>query len=184
MIPQSILLRVMTMIFFVITAHQLGAQGAASPRACGSEIGYDDIIRYGGEVRTRYEQLERFTRQYIQNLEKGEGKAGFDGERASPIIIPVVVHIVWNTAAENIPDARVTEQIARLNFDYQHLNTDAGSVPAEFAGVATDMQIRFQLAVRDPNCMATTGITRTNTAQTSFSNPEAMLMEQTSLSIP
>jgi Pregnancy-associated plasma protein-A len=172
MIPQSTLLRVMTMIFVVITAHQLGAQGEPPRRACGSEIGYDDIIRYGGEVRTRYEQLERFTQQYIQNLEKGEGKAGFDGERASPIIIPVVVHIVWNTAAENIPDARVIEQIARLNLDYQHLNTDSGSVPAEFSGVATDMQIRFQLAVRDPNCNVTTGITRTNTTQTSFSNPD------------
>jgi len=171
MIPQSTLLRVMTMIFVVITAHQLGAQGEPPRRACGSEIGYDDIIRYGGEVRTRYEQLERFTQQYIQNLKKGEGKGGFDGERASPIIIPVVVHIVSHTAAENIDDARVTEQIARLNLDYQRLNTDAGSVPAEFAGVASNMQIRFQLAARDPNCMATSGITRTNTTQTSFSVP-------------
>ncbi|HEY8835591.1 MAG TPA: M43 family zinc metalloprotease, partial [Chthoniobacterales bacterium] len=161
----------MAMIFVVITAHQLGAQGEPSHRACGSEIGYDDIIRYGGEVRARYEQLERFTQQYIQNLNKGEGKGGFDGERASPIIIPVVVHIVWNAAEENIPDARVTEQIDRLNLDYQRLNTDASSVPAEFSGVATNMQIRFQLAARDPNCMATTGITRTNTTQTSFSVP-------------
>jgi hypothetical protein len=173
MSPQNTLARVVATIFVVITAHQLGAQGEPSHRTCGSEIGYDDIIRYGGEVRARYEQLERFTQQYIQNLNRGEGKEGFDGERSSPIIIPVVVHIVWHTAAENVPDARVTEQIDRLNLDYQRLNADAGSVPAEFSGVATNMQVRFQLAARDPNCMPTTGITRTNTAQTSFSDPDA-----------
>ncbi len=149
--------------------HPLLAQTAR--RSCGSEIGYEQIINFGGAIRERYEKLERFTQQYIDNLRNGKEGAGFDGARASPIIIPVVVHIVWHTAAENILDARVFEQIDRLNRDYQRLNTDAGSVPAEFAGVASNLQVRFQLAVRDPNCNPTTGITRTNTTVASFSNP-------------
>jgi Pregnancy-associated plasma protein-A len=168
---KNTLTQLVIMILFIITSGHIRAQEVH--RLCGSEIGYNDIIAYGGDVRERYEQLERFTQQYIQNL-KGEGnKGGFDGARSTPIIIPVVVHIVWKTTAENIPDSRVTEQIDRLNLDYQQLNTDASSVPAEFSGVASDLQIRFQLAVRDPNCMPTTGITRTNTTVTTFSVPDA-----------
>lgn len=158
---------------FVMTL-PLHAQKGNNPqkpqRRCGSEFGTNDILQMGPDVRNRYLQLQRFTRQYIQNLRNKQGD-GFDGARGSSIIIPVVVHIVWRTAAENIPDARVTQQIDRLNKDYQRLNADAGSVPAEFAGVASNLQIQFKLAVRDANCMATTGITRTNTSVVEFSVP-------------
>ena len=84
------------------------------------------------------------------------------------IRIPIVVHVVWNTAAQNVSDAQINSQIVVLNADYRRLNADSGLVPAAFAGVAADPRIEFQLAVRDPSCAATTGITRTNTATTGF----------------
>jgi hypothetical protein len=78
------------------------------------------------------------------------------------------VHVVWNNAAQNVSDAQIQSQINVLNVDFRRTNADEGSVPASFAGVAADARIEFALAVRDPNCGVTTGITRTNTATTGF----------------
>lgn len=47
------------------------------------------------------------------------------------ILIPVVVHVVWNTAADNITDAQVCSQIQVLNEDFARLN--AGR-PCQHAG--------------------------------------------------
>ena len=68
------------MIVVIISVSGLRAQDSTQ-RKCGTEIGYNDIIEYGGEVRERYENLERFTRQYIENLNRQGDKVGFDGAR-------------------------------------------------------------------------------------------------------
>ncbi len=44
--------------------------------------------------------------------------------------IPVVVHIVYHTAAENISDAQVQSQIDVLNTDYQKRNADTAGIPS------------------------------------------------------
>jgi hypothetical protein len=80
---------------------------------------------------------------------------------------------VWNTAVQNISDAQIQSQFDVLNADFRMTNADASSVPSVFAGVAADFRIEFALAVRDPNCNATTGITRTNTAITGFTEISA-----------
>ena len=46
--------------------------------------------------------------------------------------IPVVVHVVYRTAAENISDAQVQSQIDVLNEDFRMRNSDVGTVPAAF----------------------------------------------------
>ncbi|MFN8285554.1 MAG: T9SS type A sorting domain-containing protein [Chitinophagales bacterium] len=90
------------------------------------------------------------------------------GNRAV-ITIPVVVHVVYNTAPENISDAQIQSQIDRLNLDYRKLNTDNSSVPSVWQSLAADYQIEFCLASRDPNGNSTTGIRRVSTSTTSFS---------------
>src|SRR5689334_10537598 len=52
--------------------------------------------------------------------------------------IPVVVHVVHNTAAQNISDAQINSQIDVLNHDYRRMNADIGTVPAAFAGLTAD----------------------------------------------
>ncbi|HQU59176.1 MAG TPA: hypothetical protein PLU64_08270, partial [Saprospiraceae bacterium] len=47
-----------------------------------------------------------------------------------PIVIPVVVHVVWRSAPENITDAQVESQIEVLNEDFRALNAEATTVPA------------------------------------------------------
>jgi len=112
-------------------------------------------------------EIDRFTKEYVART------ARF-GLRSGVVIIPVVVHVVYNTAAQNISDAQIQSQIPILNEDYRMLNADASSVPTDFQPVAADARIQFQLAVRDPNCNPTTGITRTSTSVTSFTDNDAV----------
>ena len=87
---------------------------------------------------------------------------------AISVTIPVVVHVVYSTTAENISDAQIQSQIDVLNEDFHKLNADAGSVPAAFAGLAADPGIQFVLAKRTPTGIATTGIERKSSTTTSW----------------
>jgi hypothetical protein len=82
--------------------------------------------------------------------------------------IPIVVHVLYRTEAENIPEAQVRSQVDVLNRDFRKANTDLATTPQAFATLAADARIEFGLAVRDPDGLPTSGITRTRTAVTAF----------------
>jgi hypothetical protein len=128
---------------------------------------HERLLERDPEYRRRQTELEFFTRDYLARI------AG-DGLRSGIVVIPVVVHVVDNTAAENVSDAQIQSQIDVLNQDYRKLNGDFTSAPGAFQPVAADARVQFQLAVRDPNCNATTGITRTQTTVASFTNNDAV----------
>jgi hypothetical protein len=82
---------------------------------------------------------------------------------ASPntvINIPVVVHVVWNTAAQNISDLLVKSQIDALNEDYNGTNADVVKVPRYFKNLVGSAQFHFVLAQRDPSGNPTNGVIR------------------------
>jgi Pregnancy-associated plasma protein-A/Secretion system C-terminal sorting domain len=113
------------------------------------------------------EKIERFTEGYVKNF----------SQHALPravVKIPVVVHVVWRTAEENISDAQILSQIEVLNQDFRKRNADAKDVPGSFKTVAADCEIEFCLAQRDTLGKITTGITRKQTTvdniYNSFSN--------------
>ena len=81
------------------------------------------------------------------------------------ITIPVVVHVVYNLASENISDAQVISQINALNADFSKLNSDFNKIPSVFAKLAANTNIRFELAKSNPMGQATTGIVRKKTVQ-------------------
>lgn len=112
------------------------------------------------------EAIETFTQNYIAT-------GANDGERAV-VTIPVVVHVVYNVAAENISDARIFEQLDVLTKDFRRTNADAGETPAYFLAEAADTEIEFCLATIDPSGNPTTGITRTSTTKTAFSTADEM----------
>ena len=90
------------------------------------------------------------------------------------IAIPVMVHVVYNTAAQNVSAAQIEAQINVLNQDFAKLNADAQQVPAAFAGLAADTNIQFVLAKRDPSGNATTGIIRKQSKVTAWSSNDAV----------
>lgn len=89
-------------------------------------------------------------------------------ERGGTFTIPVVVHVVWNTAAENVPTSAITAIIEELNRDYSQSNTDLSSVRSSFQGVIGNVGFQFCLAQVDPQGNPTTGIVRVQTTDTWF----------------
>ncbi len=116
-------------------------QQTISHRKCASQDVLEAQIAADPSRRDRLQQIEAFTQKAI--------RSGVTARLAADgfIEIPVVVHVVYNTASQNINDAQVKSQIDVLNEDFQNLNADAGNLPANsFQSVAsTGMNVRFVL---------------------------------------
>lgn len=135
----------------------------AQVRSCGTMNNLQYLLQQDEQLAERMAQLEQFTQQWVAANPHGSGARAV-------YTIPVVVHIVYNTTAENISDAQVLSQIAVLNKDFSRTNTDAVNTPSVWQSIAANTEIQFCLATRDQNGAATTGITRTYTATTSFTS--------------
>ena len=122
------------------------------------------LLRKDPEYRWRRREIEREVNEWIEAY-------GATGIRTGLIRIPVVVHVVWHTASENISNAQIQSQIDVLNEDFRRLNADAATTPAAFAAVSADARLEFALAVRGPGCTPTNGITRHNTSVTGWTYP-------------
>lgn len=108
---------------------------------------------------------EAFIAKYADKLAAAKMEGGEE-----VITIPVVFHIVYNTAAENISEAHILEQLDILNADFRRLNADTTETPEPFQDVAADFNIEFCLASFDPDGNPTPGIIRYETPVTSFSD--------------
>ena len=125
--------------------------------------GYNARLKRDPKFAARRQQIEQNNQRYIaQRREEGTYL------RTGVVVIPVVVHVVYDEEEENITDEQIQSQIDALNRDYRLANADASLIPGAFAPLAADTRIEFQLAVRDPMCGPTNGITRTNTEVDGF----------------
>ena len=79
------------------------------------------------------------------------------------IIIPTVVHVIWNSSIENVSDEQIRSQIDVLNNDFRLMNEDSLDDQHPFHPFVVDTKIEFCLAQQDENGNATNGITRTQT---------------------
>jgi len=114
--------------------------------------------------------------EFLQNIDQHahEWTVAHGNEERAVVVIPVVFHVVYNTTAQNISDAKIQAQIDQLNADFARLNSDANQTPSIFTGVAANTEVQFCLAQRDPSGNATTGIVRRQTTVTSFSSNDAV----------
>ncbi len=83
-------------------------------------------------------------------------------------VVPVVFHILYSNAYENVEDSLIFNQMEVLNQDFQRLNTDTASTRSFFKSRAGSMNIRFVLADKDPNGNPTNGINRAPTTVAAF----------------
>ncbi len=116
---------------------------------------------------------------YARRLERIEDQAFRAREGLMPLRsgctrIPVVVHVVWKTPAQNISQEQITSQIEVLNRDFRKRNADISGVPAAFAGVAADARLEFALATRDPAGSPHDGVIRVQTTQDTFGSDDAV----------
>jgi pregnancy-associated plasma protein-A len=95
------------------------------------------------------------------------------------VTIPVVVHVVYNKAVENISDVQIRSQITVLNRDFRATNADRSKVPEVWKGLVTDSRIQFALATKDPSGKNSRGITRTRTSRASFGDDDSIKSSRT-----
>jgi pregnancy-associated plasma protein-A len=134
-------------------------------RMCGTMSVHHRLLESDAGFRGRQTDLEHATAQRMMT-----------GVRARTGIttIPVVVHVVFNKADENISVTQIRSQIAALNRDYRATNPDRAKVPSVWSGLVADVRVQFALATKDPKGKPTNGITRTKTTRTSFSDDDAV----------
>lgn len=82
--------------------------------------------------------------------------------------IPVVFHILYNVANENLHDSLIISQLEVLNRDFNRLNADTVKTRSFFKSRAGSARIQFVFAKVDPNGLATSGILRKTTTRTTF----------------
>jgi hypothetical protein len=127
---------------------------AVAKRGCATQDVLEAQMKADPTLAIRMNQIEAFTQKAMLTKRLVNGK----------VVIPVVVNVLYRTAAENISDAQIQSQIDVLNKDYTATNPDFSSTPAEFAGVAANIGITFELKQ----------IIRKSTTKTSWGTADAM----------
>lgn len=144
-----------------------GGVSAQQVRNCGTMHHLHELEEQDPGLTERMLRVERETQQWINQSNTAQ-------RGAAVVTIPVVVHVVYNTTAQNISDAQINSQINILNQDFRKLNADVSLLPSVFSALAADCEIQFCLAQRDPQGLATNGIVRRSTTTTSFSSNNAI----------
>lgn len=104
----------------------------------------------------------------MSGMRKNNLTSGRDTLKNEVIVVPVVVHVLYNNANQNIPDERIVAQIDALNRDFRRKNADTVNTPLPFKHLAADTRIVFCLAKVDPNGFKTSGIIRKYTKEDLF----------------
>ena len=134
-------------------------------RECATSAYTERLKSLDPSLTNRIVSIENFI-----SLQKSQRDLG-NGE-TTVIKIPVVVHVLYNNAAENISDDQIKSQIIALNRDFRRNNADSVNTPDRFKDVAADVQVEFALATADAKGAATTGIVRKQTGAKYFTNDD------------
>ncbi|MFV8346155.1 zinc metalloprotease [Flavobacterium sp. ZB4P13] len=127
---------------------------ALAQRGCASQEVLEAQLKADPTLALRMNEIEAFTQKAMLTGRLVNGK----------IEIPVVVNVLYKTAAENISDAQIQSQIDVLNDDFNATNSDFNSTPALFSGVAANVGITFVLET----------VNRKSTTKTSWGTRDAM----------
>lgn len=110
-------------------------QARVTKRICASQEVLERQLLENPELAAKMSQIEAFTNNAMLQERLVNGK----------IQIPVVVNVLYKTAAENISLTRIQSQIDVLNADFNATNSDYNQVPALFSGVKANVGISFVL---------------------------------------
>ncbi len=130
-------------------------------RGCASQEVLAAQMKADPSLALRMNKIEDFTKNAMLNARLVNGK----------VEIPVVVNVLYRTAAENISLAQIQSQIDVLNKDFNALNSDYNATPALFSGVKANVGISFVLQ----------NVVRKSTKTTSFSTNDAMKKASTGI---
>lgn len=163
-------MRIILLILVLLSVRLL----AISQPECRSFLYRQEQIARSPSLSSNIAAVESFTRNWLESRKTGindihDGSKGF-----TVITIPVVVHIIYNSPAQNISDAQIRSQIDILNKDYRRMNADTAGTPDVFRSFAADCRLQFELARSDPKGFATNGIIRRHSDIQAFSQDDGI----------
>lgn len=139
------------LLLILVICGQINAQH----RHCGSDHKLHEKLKNDPDFRLKREAYLQMQTVKKQSQNRTENNTNF------VVTVPVVVHVIYKNATQNISDEQINSQIAMLNEDYRKLNADFTTiVPSAFQPLGADLQIQFVLAKRTSNNLPTTGIVR------------------------
>jgi hypothetical protein len=130
----------------------LNAQPFSEP--CATMPVYYNHLQ-NASVKQNYALAEQNARKWLQN-----NASQFLKTQNAVIKIPVVVHVVYKNAAQNVPDSMIFSQISVLNECFRKQNSNYNTTRPVFDSLGADIEIEFCLANTDPQGNPTTGIIR------------------------
>ncbi|MBF9253034.1 T9SS type A sorting domain-containing protein [Pontibacter sp. 172403-2] len=157
---------ILTVTFCLVWSVAAFAQNIPPLPNRGRNCGVEPYLTALQQQRPEFTRMQQQAAQAIQEVLRAKPQG--QQQRQATLTIPVVFHVVYNTAQQNIPDAQLYSQLAVLNADFRRLNADTANTPDYFTPYAADTEIEFCLAKVDPEGNETSGITRTKTSHTSF----------------
>lgn len=108
-------------------------------RKCASYEVLEQQLSADPTLKGRMDEIEAFVKRFESNPERERLVNGV-------MEVPVVVNVLYRSAAENISLAQIQSQIDVLNEDYAGTNSDVSQVPSIFTAVkAGDTKIHFTL---------------------------------------
>jgi hypothetical protein len=162
---KRILLSVFPLLFACVVSYAQDAENSnvetAPLRKCGTTEYMEQLKAQDPTLDAQLQQMEAYTQQWIKDNPDGNNDK-------TVITVPVVVHVVYATAAQNISDTRVQEQINILNRDYAGLNTH--SMGAFATTLKSNTELQFCLATKTPTGAASNGIDRKSTTVSQFTS--------------
>src|ERR1700730_15192403 len=153
---------------FFIAAFLSAGIFAHSQMECRSFSYRQELLARSPETASAVQAIEAFTKNLKESKSTETNDLGGPGKNLPLITIPVVVHVLYNSADQNISDAQVRSEMDVLNFDYRRQNSDSDRTPEIFRQFAADCGIQFELAKTDPLGYATTGIVHKHTSILAF----------------
>ena len=149
----------------IAQSHSGATEQSERQRVCHTMGNLDRLMHQDPKMAQRMSVIEKQTQSFVTSMRNNPA------QRSQMVVtIPVVFHVLYNTAAENISEAQVLSQLQIMNDDFRRLNADQDNVWAQ----AADTQIEFCLATQDPQGNPTDGILRVATNVTSFGTNDAM----------
>lgn len=156
---------IFTLLLLIATTNQLVAQ-----RECFSFNYEEQQLKNNPSLKNKIAEIENFVQRKLNSLPNIAGKP----HTGTVIKIPVVVHVLYSNAQENISDEKVFSQIQILNEIFRRRHADTVNTPASFKSIAADCGIEFQLATSDPFRRNTMGIVRRYTPVTKWNADDQM----------
>jgi hypothetical protein len=119
----------------------VNAQGIPFQRTCASYEIHQQQLKDNPGLAKKMADIEALTKKISSD------PSAYRLVSAGVYEIPVVVNVLYNTAAENISDAQIQSQIDVLNADFAASNADITNIPSTFTNVkAGKINISFVLA--------------------------------------